>query len=222
MKSYDPLQDGISRLEYIDHMGEDSSVVRAARVSYAADDRTGVDVGSDEKLIKYMASHGHTSPFEHCTVTFNVECPLFVRSQWHRHRMFSYNEISRRYTSEDINFYYPLEYRLQDDKNKQGSKDSLSGAGYIWANRRLKFACEDAMSIYQQFLDMGIAREQARMILPQNLYTRFYATGNLHSWQHFYKLRADEHAQYEIRVYAEAIGEILNQLFPISWPALTQ
>ncbi len=217
---YDPLGDGLSDLSLIDHMGDDSSIVRAARVSYSGDDRTGVDLEGDAKLLRYLLRHGHTSPLEHTAVTFHVKCPLFVRSQWHRHRIASYNEVSRRYTSEEIEFYYPTELRMQDVKNRQGSVGTWIGEeDYHWYMRDCVKNC---LELYEKMLADGIAREQARMFLPQNLYTRFYYTANLHSILHFYRLRADEHAQWEIRQYAQAIGDIMGQLFPVTWSAATQ
>lgn len=230
---YDPLNDGISKLEYIDHMGDDLRVVEAARVSYSND--LGLRVSrsmmqklmpdKDVKLIRYLLDNNHTSPLEHNTVTFMVKCPLFVRSQWHRHRMASYNEVSRRYTSEEIEFYFPTaeELRIQDTKNKQSS---VFGSEPAWSKNAkylllMREQANRSMDLYKRMLGDDIAREQARMVLPQNLYTRFYYTANLHSILHFYRLRADSHAQYEIRVYAEAIGDIMMSLFPVTWEAAT-
>lgn len=216
--SYDPLNDGLSRLELVDSMGCDDSIVRAARVSYSGDDTTGKDPERDRKLLRYLLDNGHTSPLEHTAVTFHVKCPLFVRSQWHRHRMASYNEVSRRYTSEEIEFYFPPLLRAQDTKNKQGSLESIKN---LELTSLLHDQTKMAYDAYQMLIDAGVGREQARMVLPQNLYTRFYYTANLHSILHFYRLRADEHAQWEIRVYAEAIGEIMSNLFPVTWTAAT-
>lgn len=214
----DVLKDGKSDIHVLDSMGSDGSVVRAARVSYAGDNRTGVDKSGDAKLINYLARNGHTSPFEHTYVTLHVKCPLFVRSQWHRHRMWSYNEISRRYTSEDIEFYFPTELRYQDSKNRQGSYGTFEGEeDYEWYMRDCVKSCLD---LYNKMLDDGIAREQARMFLPQNLYTRFYASANLHSISKFLKERMDPHAQLEIRVYAEEMYRQVNELFPVSMSAL--
>lgn len=216
----DVLKDGLSDIHIVDHMGSDESVVRAARVSYAGDERTGVDKAGDARLINYLARNGHTSPFEHTYVTFHVKCPLFVRSQWHRHRMWSYNEISRRYTSEDIEFYYPQELRLQDTKNKQSSHGTYIGEeDYLWYMKDAVRACT---TLYDKMIDEGIAREQARMVLPQNLYTRFYASANLHSISKFLKERMDEHAQYEIRVYAEEMYRLVKELYPVSLAAMAE
>lgn len=219
-RKLDPLGDGASVVELVDHMGNDASVVRAARVSFANDDQP-FDAERDAKLIRYLADNRHGTPFEHTSVTFHVAAPIFVVRQWHRHRMFSYNEVSRRYTSEEIRFYAPgdQEWRAQGKSNRQSSEgragDSVE-AHFIYEEQ-----VRSAKKAYYDMLDCGVAREQARMVLPQSLYTRMYVTGNLRSFAHFHGLRADEHAQPEIRVYAEAMGEILGDFFPISWAALT-
>lgn len=219
----DVLGDGISDISIVDHMGNDHSVVRAARVSYAGDKEEWRGE-PDKKLIRYMAEHDHGTPFEHTAITFHVACPLFVRGQWHRHRIgWSYNEISRRYTSEDLDFYIPSvdEWRMQDKLwNKQSS------SGYFPSERgrdfclKARHAVSEHVKLYEQLLKEGVAREQARMLLPQNMYTRFYATCNLRSAAHFIGLRADEHAQEEIRKYADSMYTQLHELYPISMEAL--
>jgi thymidylate synthase (FAD) len=202
-------------------MGNDFSVVRAARVSYAKDQ--GVEwKDSDAGLIKFMANHGHGTPFEHTAVTFHVACPLFVRGQWHRHRIgWSYNEISRRYTSDEIHFHAPNEWRMQNKSgNKQGSQ-----AGFGWQeqsgidNQYINFISAAEM-LFIDLIDQGVANEQARMVLPQSMYTRFYATCNLRSAAHFMGLRDDTHAQPEIRAYAKEMREQLRVLYPVSIAAL--
>ncbi len=217
VKSYDPLGDGISRLEYIDHMGSDDSILRAARVSYYNDNEIYAPE-RDEKLLHYLIDHNHTSPLEHTAVTFMVKCPLFIRSQWQRHRMASYNEVSRRYTSEEIDFYIPPTLRVQDTKNRQASIGEYIGD--VDFSGLIKEYDNTCYRLYQAMLDQNVARELARMVLPQNLYTRFYYTANLHSILHFYRLRADEHAQPEIQVYAKAISSIMSELYPITWKAV--
>lgn len=221
-ESYDPLGDGKSLVELTDHMGDDYSVVRAARVSYSGDTEKR-PVADDERLIRYLAKHEHFSPFEHTSITFHVAAPLFVVRQWHRHRAFSYSEVSRRYTAEDIRFYVPLEWRVQSESNRQAS-GAVKDRSHTWLeDDRYLSVVQAAVEVYMWMVnERGIAREQARMVLPQSMYTRMYCTGNLRSFAHFYKLRADEHAQDEIRQYALAIGEILKELYPVSWPALTE
>lgn len=217
-KVFDPLGDGISKLELIDYMGSDASVVRAARCSYAKDHKE-FDPEKDAKLIRYMLAHHHSTPFEHTSVTFMAKMPIFVARQWIRHRIgVSYNEVSRRYTADEIEFFYPREWRAQDNVNRQGSAGLIeaeeNGKDFI---RRLERLCLEATTFYHAMTANNVAKEMARMCLPVNLYTRWYFTANLQSMFHFYRLRADSHAQLEIRVYAEAMGKIMNELYPISW-----
>ncbi len=220
-KKINPLGDGYSLVELVDYMGSDASVVRAARVSFAGD-FTDRPFEEDEKLIRYLAEHNHGTPFEHTSATFHVSLPIFVVRQWHRHRIgVSYNEVSRRYTSEEIAVYKPHEWRMQAEKNRQASEGVLTYAYAEMADRVYVEAVDRALDAYDRLISLGVAREQARMVLPQSLYTRMYFTGNLRSFAHFYALRADLHAQPEIRAYADALGEILSLLFPVSWSALT-
>ncbi len=215
---FDPLGDGISLVELVDYMGSDESIVRAARVSYNRDDST-MDIEKDAKLIKYMITHGHGTPFEHNSITLNVTLPIFVARQWIRHRIgVSYNEISRRYTHEDIQFYIPAQWRSQDSKNKQGSNqiNDLDFNG-VWSDN-LEIHCRASLRLYQDAIDYGIGNEMARLFLPVNLYTRWYFTANFRSILHWYTLRADSHAQWEIQQYARCIGEIMGKLFPMAWP----
>lgn len=209
------LGDGIGAIEVIDHMGHDLTVVSRARASFIQDDKTGQDVEGDYKLLNFLANNKHETPFEMCVVTFLVECPIFVARQWHRHRMWSYSEASRRYTSEDIKFYIPEEFRGQSSNNKQGSEGSARSYEV-----ELQDNVDKAVALYNEMLDAGVAREQARMVLPSNLYTRFYATANLRSISHFIGLRSDPHAQAEIRAYSDAMLEKCKILFPVSMEAL--
>jgi len=198
-------------VELIDVMGNDNTVVAAARVSYLGESK-GPD--KDKKLISYMMKHGHTSPFEHVVFQWRIKCPLFVRSQWHRHRTWAYNELSRRYTSENIEFYYPVEWRSQDTKNKQGSLDVPIEVSVDFDGHML-----NSLTLYGYMIECGIAKEQARMILPQNLYTIFYGTVDLHNLFHFLKLRNSEHAQWEIKEYAIAMEDIIKDIVPWSYEA---
>lgn len=242
--SFDPLGDGKSSLELIDSMGNDASVVRSARVSYYGDlkpkpklrnllkgpkkrktEREEKALG-DARLINYLVRNRHTSPLEHTYVTFHVKCPLFVRSQWHRHRMWSYNEVSRRYTTEDIEFHFPRASELRkqnaDGGNKQGSYALVDDDEEGDIEGMLRSVTNASYIAYRTMVDQGYANEQARMVLPQNLYTRFYASANLHSIAHFTKLRSDEHAQPEIRVYSEAIEQVMRRLYPVTWRAIEE
>lgn len=198
-------------------MGDEDSVVRAARVSFAHDNELHPPE-RDAKLIQYLARNKHYSPFEHTSVTFHIAAPIFVVRQWHRHRIFSYNEVSRRYTSENLQIYYPYEWRKQATKNRQASEGKAKHQHLI--NIIYGIAVWTCLFVYWLLLKLGVAREQARMILPQSLYTRMYVTGNLRAYADFYKLRAAPDAQHEIRVYALAMGEALEDIYPVAWPAL--
>jgi len=199
-------------VELLDIMGDDNTVVSAARVSYLGESK---GPEKDQKLINFMMRNGHTSPFEHVIFQWRIKCPLFVRSQWHRHRTWSYNEVSRRYTDEDIEFYIPDEWRIQDNKNKQGSMEYSTTI----PNDIVKQHIKDSQKLYEDLISMDIAKEMARMILPQNLYTIFYGTVDLKNLFHFIELRADEHAQYEIQVYAKAMEDIIKDYVPWSYGA---
>lgn len=205
-------------ISYIDHMGNDLSVVNSARVSFGKT-KDQLDE-KDVKLINYLAKHKHFTPFEHCTLTVLVKCPLFIRSQIHRHRTFSYNEISRRYTSENIEFYEPDVYRMQHDKSKQCSDGNFDED----TNNAIKELVSDshasALKLYNQLIDEGVAREMARGILPQNLMTEFWMTGNLRNWVHFLGLRVDSHAQKEVQDVAQPILKIIKDAYPESAKAL--
>lgn len=213
----DLFNDGLGFVELIDMLGGDHSVVASARVSHYADASKGID--SDTKLIRYLMKNKHTSPFESCVLTFRIKCPLFVRGQWHRHRTFSYNEVSRRYTSENIDeFFYPEKWRAQDTKNKQSSVDSKEISSGFWSQQVGRHV-EKSLKLYTEMIDAGIAREQARMVLPQNMYTMYYGTVNLHNLFHFLGLRIHPHAQEEIRQYANAIVKMIKDAVPISFYA---
>ena len=215
---HDPLGDGVSVVELIAAMGDDASVVRAARVSFANEGAV-FEAERDEKLIRYLARNKHMTPFEHTSVTFHVAAPIFVVRQWQRHRAFSFNELSRRYTSEDIEVYVPPSWRGQSESSRQVSDGLVDGQDVV--EEMYEESIGLALEHYDTMIKMGVAREQARMVLPQSLYARMYVTGNLRSFAHFHGLRADEHAQPEIQKYAFAIGSILGELYPVSWAALT-
>ncbi|HWG89130.1 MAG TPA: FAD-dependent thymidylate synthase [Candidatus Acidoferrales bacterium] len=197
----------------------DNMPVHAARVSFGKEE----DVRSeseDARLMNYLAQHDHLTPFEYQHATFMIECPLFIRSQIHRHRTFSFNEISRRYTSDEIEFWKPTTWRGQAEKNKQGSEGEIRPLIAESLFKSHEAHCQIAVNAYETALNAGVAREQARAILPQSLLTRFYMGGNLRNWVHFLKLRLDEHAQYEVRVIAQRIHKQLAILWPNSLEAL--
>jgi thymidylate synthase (FAD) len=197
--------------------------VTAARVSHGQEDITGVNVEKDKKLMQYLAEHKHFSPFEHQSATFVIEAPLFVAREWMRHRTQAFNEISMRYTSDPASTYYlPDEWRKQAAKNKQSSAGSLEELPAAAASDYFKDAISECVRTYEQLLVMGVAREQARMVLPVGMITRFFATANLRNWAHWYKLRSGDGAQLEIRHYATKIDEILSNVWPNSWSVLKE
>lgn len=206
------------KIDYIDHMGSDISVVNSARVSFGKETKA-IDE-KDIKLINYLAKHKHLTPFEHCSLSVKVTCPLFIRSQIHRHRTFSYNEISRRYTSENIEFYEPEVYRKQHDKSKQCSAGDFDEATNANIQLLVRQIHEQSLDAYNKLLDLGVAREMARGILPQNLMTEFWMTGNLRNWVAFLGLRIDNHAQKEVQDVAQPILKIIKEKFPESAKAL--
>ena len=192
-------------------MGSEVTIVNAARVSFGKQRN---EMGErDAQLLRYLIAHRHTSPLEHVVFTFLIHCPLFVRSQWHRHRSWSFNEISRRYTSVDIEFYVPPVFRAQAEDNRQAS--ILSDALDQDTCRDLTTAHHQAaFDLYNRLLEMGVCREQARGILPQNLLTTFWGTVDLHNLIGFLELRDSPHAQWEIREYAHAIKELVRPFVP--------
>lgn len=187
----------------------------AARVSFGNEDKTGGDAEKDKKLMKYLAEHKHMTPFEYQHATFLIEVPLFIRSQIHRHRTFSYNEISRRYTDENLEFWIPDVWRGQSLSNKQASTGVVTLEKDYYHTQTL-----GSLSVYNYLIENGVAREQARSVLPQSLLTKFYMGGNLRSWAHFIELRRDEHAQKEVQIVATRIAGKLRELWPTSCEAL--
>ena len=195
----------------IDHLGSESTIVNAARVSFGKlksdmDDR-------DVKLLEYLIANKHTSPLEHMVFTFSIHCPLFVRGQWHRHRTWSYNEISRRYTEVDLEFYTPEALRRQAASDRQASVADPEFDG-----TELQKAISDhnqaSFALYEKLLESGVCREQARGVLPQNMMVTFWGTVDLSNLLHFLELRDSEHAQYEIREYAVAIKQLIKPIVP--------
>jgi thymidylate synthase (FAD) len=192
-------------------MGNALTVVNAARVSFG-NIKTTIDE-KDKKLIKYLADHKHMSPFEHCALTVKITCPLHIRSQIHRHRTMAFNEISRRYTSKDLGFFETVEYRKQASSNRQASEGNLDVSTNEQVVQLVKKHHEQSLDLYNKMLDMGVCREQARGVLPQNLSTEFYATANLRNWAHFVSLREHEGAQHEVQFIAKQIKQILIEQF---------
>ncbi len=220
----DVLNHGFVRL--IDHMGSDLSVVRAARVSYDAAWRAGEDEKGDEKLIKYLWKHGHTTPFEAVTFTFEVKAPIFVFRQWHRHRTFSYNELSARYRELPEEFYVPARGTMgvQAKSSKQardiGEKptdEELEKEYHLL--QAMRCANMHSFSVYKRLLEAEVPRELARSVLPVATYSHMFCTVNLLNLFKFLSLRTHDHAQYEIRVYAEAMRNLIRPIVPVSLSA---
>ena len=219
-QAHEVLDHGFVRV--IDYMGDDSAICQAARVSYGKGTKS---VQNDEGLIRYLMRHWHSTPFEMCEVKLHVKLPVFVARQWIRHRTANVNEYSARYSILDREFYIPRPEDLaaQSVINNQGRGEALTGDE---AERVLRYLKDDAGRAYDHYQEMisddgqqGLARELARMNLPTNIYTQWYWKVDLHNLFHFLRLRADSHAQYEIRVYADAICEMVKDWVPAAYGA---
>lgn len=228
---YEPvpaLDHGFVRV--IDYMGDDAAIVQAARVSYGKGTK---QISNDRGLIRYLMRHRHTTPFEMCEIKYHVKLPVFVARQWIRHRTANVNEYSARYSVLDREFYIPAPEHLaaQSAANRQGRGAVLEGSE---AERVMQILKEDSAHCYDHYEEMlnerqdgtvineeksGLARELARMNLPLNVYTQWYWKIDLHNLLHFVSLRADPHAQYEIRAYAEVLLETLRRWVPITFQA---
>lgn len=209
--------------EYINHMGDDLTVANAARVSFnkESDWEYGKNLKiGDKKLIKYLANHNHFTPFTHCMITMREKVPIFVARQRFKHTVgFSYNEVSRRYVDDDPEFFTPDAWRgAPTDGAKQGSSGIIEN-GFL--DDDLHHHHSNCVEFYKLLLGDGVAPEQARMVLPQSMYTEYYVTGSLAAWARAYKLRIDSHAQKEIQDLAKQWDEVIEPLFPVSWKALT-
>ena len=203
--------DGQGWVGLIDHLGTETTIVNAARVSFGKIKKE-MDA-SDVKLLTYLIDNRHTSPLEHIVFTFSVHCPLFVRGQWHRHRTWSYNEISRRYTEIDMEFYTPRELRRQAENNRQASvADPNFKAPELIA--AIDAHNKASLALYEKLLASGVCREQARGVLPQNMMVTFWGTVDLSNLLHFLELRDSDHAQWEIREYAIAIKKLIKPYIP--------
>ena len=218
--AYPVLDHGFVRV--IDYMGDDAAITQAARVSYGKGTKA---VSNDEGLIRYLMRHWHSTPFEMCEIKLHVKLPVFVARQWIRHRTANVNEYSARYSILDREFYIPRAEDLaaQSVVNNQGRGEALSGDE---AARVLDYLKGDAARAYDHYEEMigqegqqGLARELARMNLPANIYTQWYWKTDLHNLFHFLRLRADAHAQYEIRVYAEEICKLVEDWVPFAYGA---
>jgi thymidylate synthase (FAD) len=217
-------------VQYVMHMGDDLTVVNAARVSFNKESEWEEQDGltflplRDAKLIQYLAKHRHWTPFAHPQITLRIKAPISIRTQLFKHKVgFVENEVSRRYVDDLPEVYDPRWRNAPTDGAKQGSSDFLSGddekrtlsdEGYAAATRQ-------ALATYESLINIGIAPEQARFVLPQGTYTEWWWTGSLAAYARVHGLRSDPHAQWEVREYASAIDKIVSPLFPVSWDALT-
>ena len=223
----DLYDDGIGFIELVDHMGTDLTIVNSARVSFAKH-KESLDA-KDEKLINYLVKHKHTSTFEHNLTTFRMKVPLFVRSQHHRHRTWAYNEISRRYTDFNIEFYEPKSFRKQSKSNRQASDADTSFDPHmpaktlsVLASYKVREHHRKCLELYNKLMETGICREQARGVLPQNMYTEYYGTVNLNNLLKFISLRIHEGAQWEIQELAKGMLKIIEGLWPVAVKAFNE
>ena len=205
-------------VDLIDSMGTDLTVVNAARVSFDKHHKTFTD--GDEKLIKYLAEHGHWTPFGHPQLQFRISAPVFVARQLVKHQVgLVWNEVSRRYVDSQPTFYLAENWRRKAENKKQGSSDDE-----VILNTRIKddiiYIQEKAAQLYTELLSKGVAPEQARMLLPQSMYTEWYWTGSLFAFARICKLRISDDAQKETKEIAEKISKLIKEIFPISWKHL--
>ena len=200
----EPLGDGIGRLELIDWMGDDLTIVNAARVSYQKASRKFSE--RDRKLLSYLLKNRHGSPFEHVVMQFRVTAPIFVVRQWQRHRIASYNEQSGRWSEFEAEFYVP-------NAEDVGNYEAMLEYSDAWI---------EGYARYKRLLDMGQPKELARIVLPLSLYTSFYFTVNVRSLMNFISLRFDDHAQSQIRAYGEALDELFEDLLPTTHKAFVK
>lgn len=205
------------KVDYINHMGSDLTVVNAARVSFDKQSNWEYSGDSydlskqDQKLIKYLAREGHLSPFGHCFASFRIKAPIFVRSQLVKHEYLRMNEISRRYVDTTPEFYTPDVWRGKAKDKKQGSEGEVKGIEVDWSH---------SLKDYELLLSSGVAPEQARMVLPQSMYTEWYWSGSLDAFANMCKLRCKPDAQQETRYIADLISKEMSEIYPYSWEAL--
>jgi thymidylate synthase (FAD) len=217
-KSIPCLDKGFVRL--VDYMGDDNAIVQAARVSYGAGTKS---INDDTALIRYLLRNKHTTPFEMCEIKLHIKAPIFIARQWLRHRTANVNEYSARYSIMEHDYYLPEPSQLchQSKSNKQGRSEVIAEPLNSEIQGQIKEISEKAFEVYDNFLseDINLAKEISRTILPVNVYTQFYWKIDLHNLLHFLKLRVDAHAQYEIRVFAQAILDLVKEWVPITYQA---
>lgn len=209
------------QVELIDHMGSDVSVVKAARVSFANAGDEGRTKEQDDKLIMYLATHGHWTPFAHTQITLRMTAPIPIRTQCFKHKFgFVENEESRRYVSYTPKYFTP-EFRMKVANKKQGSGDTFDPEDQQELLRLYEQSVKTAIVTYEGLLEKGVCEEQARFVLPQGCLVNWYWTGSLAAFARFYKQRMDPHAQLEIQQLAKMVGDIIEPLYPVSWKELT-
>lgn len=210
------------KVQYIDHMGDDLSVVNAARVSFGK--HKDLMDNSDAKLIHYLAKHNHKSPFNHAFATFHVKAPIFVARQLQKHEYMPWNEISRRYVDSEPEFYEPEHWRGRSADKKQGSEGVIDSSDLNHELSMIDDAYSDLKAVYKSITDpkwgINVAPEQARMVLPQSMYTEWYWSGSLYAFAKMCSLRLKEDTQLETQVIAKQISLEMETLFPVSWRAL--
>lgn len=200
---------------YLGGYGSDATVVNAARVSFHKECTEFKE--KDEKLIKYLADHKHFSPFNHAFLSFRIKAPIFVARQLVKHKFLPWNEVSRRYVDEEPEFYIPDQYRCKSDNVKQGSSEETFINGNVFI--KIDDAMEASIGAYSESIRKGMAPEQARMILPQNMMTEWIWSGTLGAFLDMLVLRLDPHTQKESRDVAKLIAKVVEQLFPVSFNA---
>lgn len=207
------------KVEHIDHMGNDDSVCRAARVSFAKDPAQYTDE-QNARLINYLAQHNHWTPFAHAFVTLRFKAPIAIHAQCVKHQIgFAMNTVSRRYVSDEPELFIP-EFRLAPEGSvKQGSGAAHPDNGHL--QEAYKSYCDKMIKAYIDMIDKGVAPEQARFVLPQGVMTEWVWSGSLQAWARFYNQRSDSHAQQEIQFLAREVDRIVGALYPIAWDALT-
>jgi thymidylate synthase (FAD) len=223
--------DTIGFVQFVSCMGDDLTVVNAARVSFNKESEweevnhegDGILSEKDIKLIRYLAKHKHWTPFAHPQITLRIKAPIFIRTQLFKHKVgFVENEVSRRYVSDPPSVYFPHWRSKPTNGAKQGSEDFMNiDDDYNLVNRHYEMTVREALLTYDELLKRGVAPEQARSVLPQGTYTEWWWTGSLSAYARVYHQRSDSHAQWEVRQYAHAIGQIIEPLFPESWKVLT-
>ena len=216
-------------VEYVNHMGDDLMVVNAARVSFAKESAWEVYPGElglndkDKKLIAYLAKHQHWTPFAHPQICLRIKAPISIRTQLFKHKIgFVENEVSRRYVTDEPEFYDPMWRTKPTNGAKQGSDDFMKDMDdRNSCHLAYNMTIDHSLNTYHLLLSKGVAPEQARFVLPQGTYTEWFWTGSLAAYARVCKLRSDPHAQYEVREYSTAISEIISELFPECWKVLT-